>query len=140
MSTPLIAGFALLLVYISYLALSRVIQSRRHAQEAARLGCKPLYRAPHKLPLGVDFTYALRKADGNRRVPAFFVDYYESHGRPNTWIQKHAGNDIFITVEPKNIQAMLATQFKDFGLGRTRRPNMFPMLGDGIFTLDGKGW
>jgi len=45
-----------------------------------------------------------------------------------------------VTVDPKNIQAVLATQFHDFSLGQTRRGNFFPLLGNGIFTNDGKAW
>lgn len=45
----------------------------------------------------------------------------------------------FWTVEPENIKAILATQFNDFSLGK-RHSHFFPLLGDGIFTLDGSGW
>ncbi|KAF7122057.1 hypothetical protein CNMCM5793_000012 [Aspergillus hiratsukae] len=41
------------------------------------------------------------------------------------------------TCDPRNIQAVLGTQFKDFGLGPVRRANFWPLLGDGIFTADG---
>lgn len=34
----------------------------------------------------------------------------------------------------------MATQFKDFGLGPARHGVFHPLLGDGIFTLDGHGW
>lgn len=49
------------------------------------------------------------------------------------------GKDMFNTCDPENIKAMLATQFKDFCLGE-RHAQLFPVLGDGIFTLDGQGW
>lgn len=61
------------------------------------------------------------------------------------------------TADPKNIQAILANKFADFGkhphaiprrpdtdmprdIGPTRRGNFLPMLGDGIFTADGNHW
>ena len=50
------------------------------------------------------------------------------------------GQDILFTSDPKNIQAMLATQFQDFDLGPARRGNMIATLGDGIFVQDGKAW
>ena len=50
------------------------------------------------------------------------------------------GTDALQTIEPENIKAMLATQFKDFELGKIRYNAFHAMLGDGIFTLDGKGW
>ena len=43
------------------------------------------------------------------------------------------------TKDPENIKAILATQFQDFGLGK-RHAQFRPLLGDGIFTLDGEGW
>ena len=46
---------------------------------------------------------------------------------------------MIITKDPENIKALLATQFNDFSLGR--RYDFFkPLLGKGIFTLDGEGW
>ena len=44
-----------------------------------------------------------------------------------------------MTSEPDNVKALLATQFSDFGLGN-RYEHFLPLLGDGIFTLDGNGW
>lgn len=47
------------------------------------------------------------------------------------------GNTLLSTIEPANVQALLATQFKDFGTG-SRRYNCFsPVLGHSIFTSDG---
>nr|P24458.1 RecName: Full=Cytochrome P450 52A3-B; Short=CYP52A3-B; AltName: Full=Alkane-inducible P450-ALK1-B; AltName: Full=CYPLIIA3 [Candida maltosa]AAC60531.1 n-alkane-inducible cytochrome P-450 [Candida maltosa]BAA02041.1 n-alkane-inducible cytochrome P-450 [Candida maltosa] len=46
---------------------------------------------------------------------------------------------IVLTVDPENIKAVLATQFNDFALG-ARHAHFDPLLGDGIFTLDGEGW
>lgn len=49
------------------------------------------------------------------------------------------GKEMYNTKDPENIKAMLATQFTDYGLG-LRREQFFPLLGNGIFTLDGAGW
>ncbi len=50
------------------------------------------------------------------------------------------GNEQIHTDKPRNIQAVLATQFSDFSLGKVRRGIMFPFLGNSIFAQDGKGW
>ncbi|KAK4507062.1 hypothetical protein PRZ48_000796 [Zasmidium cellare] len=42
------------------------------------------------------------------------------------------------TIESANIQAMLATQFKDFGMGRMRINQFYPILGNSIFSSDGR--
>lgn len=49
------------------------------------------------------------------------------------------GQLIVQTKDPENIKAILATQFNDFSLG-FRHGQFFPLLGDGIFTLDGEDW
>jgi cytochrome P450 len=65
---------------------------------------------------------------------------YEELGRRPTWNQNLLGTWHHMTTDPKNVQAMLATQFKDFELGPFRR-NMFnPVIGKGIFTTDGTDW
>lgn len=40
-----------------------------------------------------------------------------------------------LTIDPKNVQAVLSTNFKDFQLGHPRRRAFFPLLGNGIFTV-----
>lgn len=47
------------------------------------------------------------------------------------------GNTLLSTVEPANIQALLATQFKDFATGSRRYTSFSPVLGYSIFTSDG---
>ncbi|KAJ0413289.1 cytochrome P450 [Aspergillus carlsbadensis] len=70
-----------------------------------------------------------------------FVEYiaglHETHGP--TFKEKMIGNNLISTIEPANLKALLATQFTDFGLG-IRHRQFYPLLGDGIFTLDGIGW
>lgn len=76
----------------------------------------------------------------------------------NTLEQKFLGTIAFGTVEPKNLEAMLSTQFGgswlpdctlsntrmmtldvEYGYG-LRRQIFYPLLGDGIFTQDGAAW
>ncbi|KAL8942225.1 MAG: hypothetical protein Q9211_001492 [Gyalolechia sp. 1 TL-2023] len=45
----------------------------------------------------------------------------------------------YLTTDPRNLESMLSTRFEDWGLG-TRRAGLFPMLGEGIFTQDGRPW
>lgn len=49
------------------------------------------------------------------------------------------GVELFATIDPENIKAVLATQFNDFELG-IRHAHFKPLLGDGVFTLDYHGW
>ncbi len=140
MRSYLIGGSCLLLVYVFYYFLSSFLASRRHAQNAARLGCKPPPMRPSKLPFGIDLAQRIMKADRERLVPEMFLELHEEMGRPSTWVQNFLGPEVLVTVDPKNIQALLATQFNDFVIGERRRKNFMPMLGNGIFTADGRAW
>lgn len=44
------------------------------------------------------------------------------------------------TIEPANMQAVLATQFLDFEVGKRRQDAFGPVLGNSIFTSDGSFW
>jgi hypothetical protein len=140
MHSYLLGGVCLLFTYTAYYLLSSFLENRRHARNAAKLGCKSLPKRPYKLPFGIDMVLRIMKADEERRLPDMFIEVYEELGRPATWTQYFAGAETIVTADPKNIQAILATQFNDFALGKARQRNFLPMLGNGIFTLDGKGW
>ena len=136
----MVGGSCLCVVYIAYHFLSWFLSSRRHALNAAKLGCKAPPLRPYKLPLGIDMLQRMIKADREKRVADLLFNVYEEVGRASTWSQLFFGIESFYTVDPVNIQAILATQFKDFALGETRRKCFAPLLGNGIFTSDGSGW
>lgn len=139
MSQYLTAAAGLLAAYVVYYLLSSFVSNRYHARKARDLGCQPAFERPYKYPLAVDLTYAVIQADKVQTVPDHFLQMYRETGR-TTWIQNALGTMAYVTADPKNIQAILATQFQDFEIGSLRRSNFFPMLGNGIFTVDGKAW
>jgi hypothetical protein len=49
------------------------------------------------------------------------------------------GRTFINTIDPEIVKTVLATSFKDFGLG-TRHRSFGPLLGHGIFTSDGALW
>ncbi|KAL1599827.1 hypothetical protein SLS60_007632 [Paraconiothyrium brasiliense] len=57
-----------------------------------------------------------------------------------TYETKILGDKVLFTCDPRNIQAILATKFKDFELGQVRTGSFAPLLGHGIFSADGKQW
>jgi len=57
-----------------------------------------------------------------------------------TWRYSLLGPENIHTSDPKNMQAMLTTQFDDFSQGRMKRAVFEPLLGPGIFSQDGKDW
>lgn len=128
-------GFSLI-----YYVISTIVSNRRHAQKAEQLGCLPTTRRPHKLPFGIDLVRKIAAADKENNVPGYLLTTARDEVGANTWIQQQLGTELYATAEPKNIQALLATQFNDFEIGSQRRGAFFPMLGNGIFTSDGKVW
>ena len=57
----------------------------------------------------------------------------------NTFSVVTMGRTIMITRDPENVKTVLATNFKDFGIGG-RYTSMGALLGQGIFTSDGALW
>lgn len=66
-----------------------------------------------------------------------FLFHFRQTG--NTLEQVFLGTQAFGTVDPANLEAILSTNFKDWGMG-ARRQITFPMFGDGIFTQEGAPW
>ena len=116
-----------------------MLSKRQLLAEAKRLGCKSPFLVPSRLPFGLDHLHRRLKAANEKRLPDMLVDLRAELGR-TTYQYNMLGNEQLHTVEPKKIQAMLATQFSDFELGKVRREIMFPLLGNGIFTQDGEDW
>lgn len=140
MAGRLILFLALVTITIVYYALRSIFNKYKRARRAKALGCQPPPRLLYKWPFAVDVLWRILKADRNKIVPHEFTKFYHETGDKATWLQTLPGETHIITTDPKNIQAMLATQFNDFEVGELRRAQFFALLGDGIFTSDGKRW
>ncbi|SEI34152.1 YALIA101S04e11782g1_1 [Yarrowia lipolytica] len=81
--------------------------------------------------------YAVVRCNRDRFYSAKVVDYFT---KLRTFIVSLGGELVIYTSESENIKALLATQFSDYDLGKTRHALLFTLMGDGIFTLDGQGW
>ncbi|KAJ8108902.1 hypothetical protein OPT61_g7846 [Boeremia exigua] len=84
-------------------------------------------------------------ADNRRDVIGYFKQRVDTacaeEGRTiMTFALKVLGQRSYFTNDPKNVQAVLATQFKDFGLGWLRNASFGQLLGNGIFSSDGEQW
>lgn len=107
--------------------------------KSRRLGCGPVPFEPSRWPLGIDIVRHGLRADREQRTPDFVTARFEAMGR-YTWGLSVLGTSNFITAEPRNVQALLATQFDDFIMGTARRTNLKTALGRSIFAVDGKAW
>lgn len=111
-----------------------------HICQAKKLGCKPVFVRKSQLPLGIDLFLRDKEATNNHVLQNDEVAIYEELGCRATWSQSLLGTTFIITVDPENIKSVLATQFKNFELGHTRRGSYEPFIGKGIFTSDGAHW
>jgi hypothetical protein len=141
-STSVLALILLGGSYVLYTLLQRGITKYRHSKIIKANGCKPIPAYPHKDPVfGLDMffeNYKLFNTGG--LLPKIQERYARINGGVNSFTQLLLGERVINTSEPENIKAILATQFKDFGLPPRRKAAFQPLLGHGIFTTDGKEW
>ncbi|KAF2118617.1 cytochrome P450 [Lophiotrema nucula] len=100
-------------------------------------GCEPPPKLPYAWPLALDLIVNAFKAARSGHILQFFERAVAPVG--HTFEQVLLGVSGIDTFDPQNIEAVLSSQFKEFGLG-ARRATFYPLLGDGIFTQDGSAW
>jgi cytochrome P450 len=125
--------------YIIYKLLHGLLTARQHASKRRELKCEEPPLQANCLPLGIDQIRRALKADTEKLFPTDAIQRTVDN-RSITFKYSILGSSAYFTADEKNIQAILATQFSDFEIGSTRRGNLFPLLGNGIFTQDGKSW
>lgn len=100
-------------------------------------GCQSPPRLINQRPLGVDRLEQIFRANDESRLMELFLFHFRLWG--TTLEQVFLGSQAFGTIEPANLEAILSTNFQDWGMG-PRRKVMFPFFGDGIFTQEGADW
>jgi hypothetical protein len=111
---------------------STVATRRRHAAIAKQLSCEPApieYRAD---PFALINLFKLMWAHNNNRVLEYLRGTFDDTSlrvsrTVYTYETKILGDKVIWTCDPRNIQAMLATQFKDFELGQIRTGSFAPL-------------
>jgi cytochrome P450 len=136
LSMPVVVAGAALLFYliVSYLVKWQKVNKFKKAH-----GCKdPLPMPRWDRIFGSDLAINAIRAQLSNRSLDYIKDLHIAVGP--TAHGNVMGINLFATVDPENVKAILATQFNDFELGYTRRNALSPLLGNGIFTADGKFW
>jgi len=127
--------------FLVYQIASLILQHRHRTIKARELGCKRAPRLPCADPFGIQNAMLLIKADSQKRMPEYQIERSEEmcqrEGRVCSTYEAimPPGKTHFVTSEPENVKAILATQFKDFGLPYLRIADFNPMLGLGIVRL-----
>ncbi|EED13116.1 cytochrome P450 alkane hydroxylase, putative [Talaromyces stipitatus ATCC 10500] len=136
--TPSVSVFIFLVFFLAYRFLKNQYKSRAHRKLEIAKGCQPLLRTwKSRCPWGIDILHKAYQHESKKQILQFFLDVIAKSG--NTFQQYLFFSRSINTVEPENIEAILSTQFEDFGLGL--RPIHFdPLMGNGISTQDGTQW
>jgi cytochrome P450 len=123
---------------LTYLYIRRRLQFQADQAFGVKHGCMPMEVVlPYKWPFALDILKRQYDALPSQRLLAFqsqFFDKYGANIRLNLF-----GGEGYMTTDPKNIEAMLSTHFEDWCLG-VRTAGLYPLLGNGIFTQDGRPW
>lgn len=100
-------------------------------------GCQPPKAYHHKDLFGFDLYRERQQAATDGRTVQHYDKIFERLGR--TWEERLAEKRIFNTIDPKNIQHVLATGFNDFKkIGQ--KSSFRNLLGSGIFLSNGTKW
>ena len=83
--------------------------SKLDEQFAAAHGCQPLKSWGAKWPLGLDLLFKAFEYDRRQQILQFFLDVVAQSG--NTFEQKLLFSRGVDTIEPRNIEAILSSQF-----------------------------
>lgn len=118
---------------------------------------------PYEWPFALDMLIKIIKGDREMRLLSLIKECCDKTG--NTFEQQLLGGRGFVTIDPRNVEAILSSNFEgeldhetnllllpssrlladaphrllDYGLG-LRIPTFHPLLGSGIFTQDGDAW
>lgn len=115
---------------------------RLDAAFARKHNCQPAPMAPGGGFLGMKLIKRLQQADREGHFMDVLMERYAEVSAQvgfqcNTFQYNIFGSKLFFTVDPKNIQAVLAHRFEDFDLGRLRNTVLASTLGYGIVGLCG---
>lgn len=124
---------------------SSLVRYLYQAQKARQLGCGSIPAFPSKDPWGISNLFDTIEADKRKVIPQLTEERLhrvcENEGRlVATSRFRQMFRETISTVDPKNVQAVLATQFKDFELGTPRKNSLHPLLGSGIVSLLALRW
>jgi len=144
MFSSAVAFILLVLFYIVYSQVHSYLKQRRFHKFAQANGClAPHYKRPRLRDGGrarIFYDIVTAERQGKDILDDVIVKRFRSEA--HTFMgYAFVGNDMVISTEdPQNIQAILATKFKDFETGELRAKQFGTLLGRSIFTSDGPFW
>jgi hypothetical protein len=131
----LVVGLTCLVSYLLFCEISLFLRRRSFS---ARYGCKPASRLPQSDRI-IGFQLLKEQMQNAKSFKLLEGMRNRSLKYGNTYTATMMGQKYIVTNEPENLKAVLATNFRDFGI-RGRKQSFGPLLGNGIFTSDGAQW
>lgn len=128
----------LLLVVPFWLILSYIETFRSRSKLIRKHECHPPLAYPQRGPLGLSEIRESTKAFHARTFLEWTCSQYKLHG--NTFASSYLRQTIIHTIEPKNIKAVLGTNFHHYGIGWRKKYAFKPLFGNSLFQLDGRAW
>ena len=136
LSGSLVAALTVLRVFQ---VLGKVRQRWTRYKFAASKQCQSAVHFPHRAPfMGLDFFLQLVRSTKEGRRMESAKQLYDKYGR--TWQSTSFGRGIVNTIDPSNIQSVMANDFESWGLESRRYPAAAPFMGRGVFTSNGSFW
>lgn len=141
----IIVAFEAFLAIIAYKIFVTVKKSRRNKQKALERGCEEIPSYPHPAwdPLGLKMVLWFHQTRIDQKLPPACIEAFDrvsshEHRKVDTLMVHAVGSSRLWTSDPKNIEALQSSQFKDFELSPVRCGNFEPLLGRGVvsFNLD----
>lgn len=99
---------------VLYLLTSRFVSSYRTAAKSRKLSCEEPAVQKNRYPLGIDNLLRILAAERELYFPRDLIQRIVDAGA-TTYKFSILGNTTIFTADEKNIQAVLATKFADFG-------------------------
>jgi len=121
-----------------YFIISWVVDAIGRYRFATSHGCKPPFKIPQPERI-IGWHVFKRQLENAKRGHVLFSNMERHREFGNSFQVAIFGQRFLSTIEPENVKAVLATNFKDFELGG-RIKSFGPLLGAGIFTTDGAHW
>lgn len=118
---------------------SRIVYHLKARKYARVHGCKPPRADRHWDPiLGLDFVIKTIHSSRHRYQ---LEDLQKRFQRIGTTFSTYVlGETLIFTDDPKNVQAVLATHFDDFDVGKLRKQCTWKLMEGSIFVADGALW
>lgn len=90
---------------------------------------------------GMDIAWtSLKHTTDDRAMEFWEMLFTQAPAKSRTIELTMARQRYIFTADPENVKAILATQFEDYGKGKTFHEAWKDFLGDSIFTTDGEKW